>query len=155
MIQQMSKEGLEALILREGFRTTAYLDSVGIATIGVGHVIRVGDYQTYKWDRNESIKTYKLTKKQVMELLDVDLCSREAAVFMTAGKKAIDQNIFDAMVSFVFNVGTGVLARPWCKAGLTAENRKQLSTGLMKYLKPPEITGRRKSEVAQLNKVAK
>lgn len=40
--QSTSAIGLEALLGREARRQTAYLDSVGVYTIGIGHTVAAG-----------------------------------------------------------------------------------------------------------------
>jgi GH24 family phage-related lysozyme (muramidase) len=150
-IQKLSREGATALAIREGIRENAYYDSVGKLTVGVGHLVRQQDWVTFGWDRSKGISTWKLPRKQVLELFALDACSREAAVTMAAGGKVIDQRIFDAIVSFVFNVGEAVLTRPWMKKGLRTQDKKVLAAGMMLYLKPVEITKRRKGEVASMS----
>ena len=49
-----------------------------------------------------------LTEQQCWDLLDLDLAGSEAVV-NDAAKVSLNQNQFDALVSFVFNVGDGLL----------------------------------------------
>lgn len=82
-----------ALIRRfEGCELTAYLDAVGVLTIGVGHTgpdVSVG--QT-------------ITEEQADDLLRADLEDTEHCV-NSAVPHPLLQSEFDALVSFVFNVG--------------------------------------------------
>lgn len=79
----------------EGLRTTAYQDQAGVWTIAYGHTqgVKKGD---------------TCTQTEADEFLAEDLRTAEAAVnhFVTA---AINQNQFDALASFTFNVGAGSL----------------------------------------------
>jgi lysozyme len=80
----------------EGLRLEAYPDP-GTGgepwTIGVGHTggVKPGD---------------RITKDQAIDFLAADLQSAEKAV-AGAVKVPLSQNEFDALVSFVFNVGAG------------------------------------------------
>jgi len=87
-----SNKGIELIKKHEGLKLKAYLDPVGIWTIGYGHTggVRSGDV---------------ITEAQAIDLLRADLATAERAVD-SAGLK-INQNQFDALVSFTFNVGTG------------------------------------------------
>lgn len=77
----------------EGLRFVAYLDPVGIWTIGYGH-------------------TKGVTQGMVIDLataerfLDDDLADASAIV-ARAVKPALNENQFSALTSFVFNVGPG------------------------------------------------
>lgn len=77
----------------EGFRSTAYRDTGGVLTIGYGHTLNVkpGD---------------RVTTEQAEAFLRDDLATAEKAVNKLV-TVALDQNEFDALVSFTFNVGEG------------------------------------------------
>ena len=77
----------------EGCKLEAYLDSVGVATIGIGSTrgVKLGQ---------------KITLQQANELLIKDMAFAENTVNRLV-KSKINQNQFDALVSFVFNLGEG------------------------------------------------
>ena len=82
---------IEKLKAFEGFRRDAYRDEAGVLTIGYGHTgsdINEGDRITAYWAK---------------ELLRNDLGATEAAVRRL--HVARTQGQFDALVSFVFNLG--------------------------------------------------
>lgn len=76
----------------EGFSPVPYDDGVGKQTIGYGHLIRPWE----KFDR--------IDRQQAEELLAEDLEKTEFYVKKIV-KVPLDQNQFDALVSFVFNFG--------------------------------------------------
>lgn len=89
-----SQEGLEHITKWEGLMLKRYVCPAGKHTIGVGHVLLPGEnYQ-------------EITKEQALEILAKDVERFEKAV-----KKHItvplNQNQFDALVSFIFNTGEG------------------------------------------------
>lgn len=105
-ILTMSEQGLGLLRDREGCRLEAYLDSVGVPTIGVGHTTGVHMGMT-------------ITAEEALELLREDLKWSEAAV-NNGVSVPLKQNQFDALVSFVFNVGQGAFASSTLRRRLNA-----------------------------------
>jgi lysozyme len=91
-----SQNGLNLIETSEGFRDTIYLDVAGKATIGYGHLIKSGeDFST------------GITQEQGQALLQADVEIAEDAV--NAHAPQANQNQFDALVDFAFNLGTGAL----------------------------------------------
>lgn len=90
-----SQAGLEFIKKAEGVRLEAYDDGIGVATIGVGHVkgVKFGD---------------RATPEQVDQWLSEDLEEAENALNASV-KVELTQNQFDALVSWVFNVGAGAM----------------------------------------------
>lgn len=79
----------------EGFSANPYYDSAGVLTIGYGHTKNPSAYKN-------------LTKIQADKLLRQDLLVYERILnnyIKTRGYK-LNQNQFDALVSFLFNVGS-------------------------------------------------
>ncbi|MCF6356126.1 MAG: lysozyme [Candidatus Polarisedimenticolaceae bacterium] len=103
---QMSKNGRKLLAEWEGFETAAYKDSAGLDTIGVGHLITKTESGSGEIEINgEPIKYADgLTEAQVYALLGQDLQRFDKAVSESV-KTPLNQNQFDALVSFSFNVG--------------------------------------------------
>jgi lysozyme len=86
--------GLHLIEEFEGLFLTAYRDPIGILTIGWGHTgIDVQDGLT-------------ITKAEAESLLRGDIAEAENIVNRNCPN--VGQNQFDALVSFVFNVGPGV-----------------------------------------------
>ena len=103
---QMSKNGRTLLTAWEGLRLYPYRDSAGLLTIGVGHLLTKSEQTSGKIFINGEPIKYKhgLTKEQVDALLEHDLISVECLVENIV-KVDLNQNQFDALVSFTFNVG--------------------------------------------------
>lgn len=87
----VSATGLNFLMSAEGVRTTAYQDEAGVWTICYGHTKGV-------------YKGMVSTKAQCEALLKADLQFAEYAVNSLV-TVPLTQNQFDALVSFVYNVG--------------------------------------------------
>src|SRR6185437_14712900 len=77
----------------EGCRLTSYQDQGGVWTIGYGHTQGIGPNQV-------------CTEEQALAWLDDDLATADAAVNRLVSV-TLTQNQFDALVDFVFNVGSG------------------------------------------------
>lgn len=93
----LSAAGAVAIVQHEGLKQTAYVDPVGVVTVCAGHTATAKLGQT-------------LTKQQCAELLKQDVIHAERAVKRLV-KVPLTQNQFDALVSFVFNVGEGNFAK--------------------------------------------
>ena len=90
-----SQKGIDLIKKFEGCRLEAYRCPAGIWTIGYGHTKGVKDGQ-------------KITQEQAEELLRDDLRVYEQAV-ESCVKVPINQNQFDALVSFCYNCGAEAL----------------------------------------------
>lgn len=87
-----SENGVELIKRFEGLELQAYQDIAGIWTIGYGHT------------GEDVIPGMKISARDAEELLKRDLKPREEAVSILASVD-LNQNEFDALVSFVYNVG--------------------------------------------------
>lgn len=92
MIRKTGRKGKNLIKLHEGLRLQAYVCPSGVLTIGYGHTSNVRSGQS-------------ISETEAEALLNADLAVAEGAV-NDAGL-ALNQNQFDALVSFVFNVGAG------------------------------------------------
>lgn len=90
---EISNRGIELIKKFEGLRLTAYRCSAGVLTIGYGHTrgVKAGDL---------------ITARQADEFLREDVRSAELVVNLDV-KVWLSQGQFDALVSFVFNLGAG------------------------------------------------
>lgn len=89
-----------------------YIDPIGLPTIGYGHLLTPSEKSSGKININGTSVDYKkgLTLTQVMDLKKQDLQRFEKAVNDNV-KVALTQSMFDALVSFSFNVGIGNLQK--------------------------------------------
>ncbi|EBY8083587.1 lysozyme [Salmonella enterica subsp. enterica] len=86
-----SDNGRAFIRAREGVKLAAYQDGGGVWTIGYGHTRGVKQGQV-------------INHEQADEFLDSDLRQVESCISERV-TVALNQNQFDALVSFVFNVG--------------------------------------------------
>ena len=95
---RISDSGLILLKLFEGLELESYQDIAGIWTIGYGHT-------------GSDVKPdMHISEREAEALLRRDLKSRENTVDRLV-RVALNQNEFDALVSFVYNVGSTAFGR--------------------------------------------
>lgn len=90
---RISENGIALIKMFEGLELDSYQDIAGVWTIGYGHTETAGPDQ-------------HISEREAEELLRHDLDPRERAV-QQLSNVPLNQNEFDALVSFVFNVGIG------------------------------------------------
>ncbi len=145
----LSPAGLKLIMFHEGLRQHAYKDAVGVWTIGYGHTSGVREGQVISLD-------------QAVEFLKRDAKNAEGYVkyaTQTAGIR-LNQNQFDALTSFTFNLWSGPLSKgrslgdaliardhqAVADSLLLYDKGKNPRTGLLEVL--PGLTRRRKEERA-------
>ena len=84
--------GIKLIKRWEGIRLTSYQDEAGLWTIGIGHRTRVN-------------YPYSITSLEAEALLEEDLKKVSAALSAMLLTDEIEQHEFDALGSWVFNVG--------------------------------------------------
>jgi lysozyme len=102
----MSPKGKDLLIQWEGFKAHAYKDTANKWTIGVGHLLLPEERETDIIYINAApVDISKgLGSDLVYSLLEQDLVPREGAVTDSVSVP-LNQDQYDTLVSFVFNVG--------------------------------------------------
>lgn len=112
---QTSNSGRALIKAREGVVLTAYLDSVDVWTIGVGHTSAAGSPKV--------VPGMKISAAEADEILSRDLWVFEKAV-NGAVRVPLNQNEFDALVSLAFNIGAGAFAKSTLVKKLNAGDRQ-------------------------------
>lgn len=98
-----SNKGLALIKKYEGFYSKPYLDPIGIPTIGYGATYYLNKVKV-------TMKDQPLTEKEASDLLVQMLKVYENQVALLV-RKPINQNQFDALVSFTYNLGATNLAK--------------------------------------------
>ena len=99
---KLSDNGIRLIQEFEGLRLTSYLCSAGVPTIGYG--------ATYYGDGSKVKLGQTITRDQANQLLKDHLKEFEGSVIGLLNKTKVNQNQFDALVSFTFNLGPDKLA---------------------------------------------
>jgi len=133
-----SKNGLEHIVKWEGLMLKKYICPAGKPTIGVGHVILPGEnYQI-------------ITREQALEILAKDIERFENAI-----KKhitiSLNQNQFDAIVSFIFNTGEGGIINTGVQQAINSGNFANVPANLEAWSKF-KVNGKLKINQGLLNR---
>ena len=140
--RKIGQAGLALIKQFEGCRLAAYQCSAGVWTIGYGHTAGVH-------------KGMKIMQAQADEYLKQDVAKFEKYVnnpsYVPFTDK-LNQNQFDALVSFAFNLGQGNV-----KKMCTGRTINQIPSAMQQYCKAagktlPGLQRRRKAEAALYNK---
>lgn len=107
---KVSQRGIDLIKQFEGLELEAYQDIAGVWTIGYGHT--GPDVQP----------NMRISERDAEELLKKDLKPREDAVERLASV-SLNQNEFDALVSFVYNVGAEAFKKSTARKRLNKNNR--------------------------------
>lgn len=150
---QTSQHGLKLLQQWEGCKLKMYKDAAGLPTIGVGHLLTRDELTSGKIIIGGVKVKYAagLTEQQVRDLLAQDLDPAENAV--NAGVEvALDQNQFDALVSFTFNSGTRAFAQSTLLKLLNQGNYASVPEQLRRWTRAggkilPGLVNRRENEI--------
>lgn len=142
---RVSKHGREFITAHEGEILRVYLDPVGLPTMGVGHLLT--DEEKAKYPVGSVI-----TRGVSQEFLERDLRRFENAVSALV-KVPLNQNQFDALVSFAFNVGEANFKRSSVLRHLNAGLYAKAADAFLAWNKSkgkvlPGLTRRRKEERA-------
>jgi lysozyme len=132
-----SPRAIALLKEHEGLRLTAYLCPANVWTIGWGHTRRVYPGQ-------------RITEEEAEAMLAADLIEAERCVRMNVSVP-LNQNQFDALVSFVFNLGCPALRRSTLLRHLNAGDHDKASQQFPRWVhgggrKLPGLVRRRAAE---------
>ena len=143
---KLSNNGIAFIKREEGERLLAYPDSVGVWTIGVGHTGTVGGKPV--------TKGMTITQNQSTKLLLSDLAWVESAINGNV-KVLLTQNQYDALCSFVFNVGRTAFVNSTLLKKLNAKDYTGAADQLLQWKRAGSIADlllpRRKRERGLFN----
>jgi lysozyme len=97
----VSNNCIRLIKIIEGCELEAYLCPAGVPTIGIGSTMYPDGKRVKLGD--------KITEERAEELLMWELETKSASVRSFLDKVVYNQNQFDALVSFAFNLGLGAL----------------------------------------------
>jgi len=132
----VSDKAIKMIIHHEGLRLKPYRCPAKLWTIGVGHVLypdqgkmAINERDGYQL-RPEDNRVF--TQEEVNNILKADLKRFEQGVdkYITT---QLTQGMFDALVSFSFNVGLGTLQRSTLRMKLNRGDKDGAAEELLKY----------------------
>lgn len=131
---RISQRGIDLIKQFEGCKLKAYKDPAGVPTIAYGHTagVKMGD---------------TITQEQADELLRDDLVIYEGKVAKYDNKYHWNQNQFDALVSFAYNIGS--------IDQLTSNGRRSIKTISDKILEYNKAGGKKLEGLVRRRKAEK
>lgn len=151
---EMSETGRRLLTQWEGCRQNVYKDVAGLCTIGVGHLLTQGELASGNVSiQGRAVRYAKgLSDDEVQALLMQDLARYEAVVDEACAGLALEQNQFDALVSFCFNTGIGAFRQSSLLKSLQAGNLADVPDELRRWTRAgdrevPGLVQRRENEI--------
>ena len=136
----LSDEGAQLIAEREGCELEAYLDSRGVLTIGIGHTSAAGP--------PEVRQGMVITKSEAHEIFRQDN-ARFRQECLGLVKVFLHQHEFDALASFVFNLGATQFRGSTALKRLNAKDYDGCAEAMLWWNKPPEVMSRRRGEHQQ------
>jgi lysozyme len=134
---RLSQQGTDLLAEREGEEFTAYLDSTGVLTIGIGHTSGAGPPKV--------TQGMTITQDQSRKIFRADASRfrKEAAHLVKVPCYTYE---WDALCSFLFNIGTTQFAGSTPLKRLNQGDYPGCAESLLWWDQPPEIMSRRQAE---------
>jgi len=124
---QISDKGIALIKHHEGVRLKPYQDCVKLWTVGVGHLIGDGKSLSPEWNK-------VFTMEEVDGILRKDLARFEQGVSKFCPVQ-LTQGEFDALISFSFNLGLGVLQRSTLRQKIIRNDKKGAAEEFTKYVR--------------------
>lgn len=134
MRMNQSDAGREFLKQQEGFRATPYKDGNGFGTIGFGHKIKKGEVFG------------AISSVEATAILERDVAIAEKCINDNV-HISLSQNQFDALCSFVYNIGCAGFMGSQVLFYLNKNKYEEAADAFMNWHRP-NLEGRRKREIA-------
>jgi lysozyme len=136
---KVSKTAIDMIKHHEGVRTKPYRCPALLWTVGVGHVIDP-THATVKYEERRNLPIPEgwdrvLTMDEVDRILSQDLGRFERGVVRLCPAAVGRQGVFDALVSFAFNVGLGNLQRSSLRMKTNRGEFEEAAEEFMKWTK--------------------
>jgi lysozyme len=153
----ISNEGIALIRRLEGVGFHAYLDSGGAWTIGVGHLLSKSERSSGKiWIAGKPVKySAGLADHDITLLLLSDLAKFEKDVNRLV-HVPLKQHEYDALVSFVFNIGSGAFTASTLRRMLNAGHHASVPAQMRRWVRDngkvvPGLVNRREKEIQLWN----
>lgn len=121
----LDDELLDLIARHEGLRLVCYLDPANVPTIGYGHTKTV---------KKSDVGVKIITREEALELLKEDVAAAKHAAHAITGLHS--GNIFNAVTSFIFNLGPGALHGKTTQIGrhLLNKDYENAAKGMKRYV---------------------
>ena len=98
-----SKNCIDLIKKFEGFRSEAYQDSVGVWTVGYGSTM---------WPDGKNVQPgQRMTIQEAEAVMTWELTRKGKEILSGLPTTIINQNQYDALISFAYNLGVGALLK--------------------------------------------
>jgi len=140
---QASQNAINLIKQFEGCRYHPYRDSVGLWTVGYGHLI--GDGKSLPSGDNRIF-----TQEEIDSFLVNDLTRTESGINMLL-RVPVTQNQYDALCSFCYNLGVGTFQKSTLLKDINAKMSDAAANDLLKFhfaggVSQPGLVKRRQAE---------
>jgi lysozyme len=131
----LSAAGFVGLVQYEGYREAAYIDTVGVPTIGIGTTegVKLGD---------------KITVERALVRAITDISKFEGALKRCVNVP-LHQYEYDVYLTFSYNVGSGAFCGSTLVRKLNAYDYAGSCAEISRWVKQPELAPRRAKERAK------
>ncbi len=120
-----SKRGLELIKHFEHLALKPYICPAGQLTVGFGHCVRT------KKERTQFQQG--ISEPTALQLLAQDVAIAERAV-MRLASVSLTQNQFDALVSLIFNIGSGAFQRSALRSKVNRSEHDEVPEEFMRWV---------------------
>jgi lysozyme len=144
-IASVDQAGIDFIIREEGVRLEPYNDSLGYATVGVGHLLHKSNVTA-----SDRARYAHFTRADADALLarDLDRFEKVVADTFKGASLPVTQHRFNACVSLAFNIGEAGFARSTVARQIRAGNLHGAAEAFRMWRNPSVLGPRREREIA-------